>query len=67
MCSMRPKEILVLGDGDAEVLDFLERARSVGPLRVKIGDDVFLVKVTPDSVSPSARAFLTGPKKADGG
>lgn len=56
---MRSKEIVVLGEVDKEVKDFLERARAADGLRVQVGSDVFVVKVSNDSVPQSARDFLT--------
>jgi hypothetical protein len=56
---MPSKGITLLGEGDKEILDFLEKARASDGLRVQIGADVFVVKVHPDSASKSGRDFLT--------
>lgn len=56
--SMRNNEVTVLGEADKEIKDFLEKVRAAGNLLVQIGDDVFEVKVSVDSVSNSARNFL---------
>ena len=56
---MKTTEILDIGADKNELREFLELARDEGPLRVKIGDDVFSVKVSPETVSTSAREFLT--------
>jgi hypothetical protein len=63
---MAPKEIPVLEIENEEVLAFVEQARLHGPLHVKIGSVVYSVKVSLETVSPSARDFLTkGGRKAD--
>lgn len=56
---MRTKEIIELHDTDQDIIDFLERALLSGPLRVKIGDEVRLVKVSSERVNQEARDFLT--------
>ncbi|MGO7689952.1 hypothetical protein ACC696_35650 [Rhizobium ruizarguesonis] len=56
---MPSKEILVLGEGDKEIIDFLEKARAANGLRVKLGKEVFFVKVSAETVSDKGREFLT--------
>ncbi|WP_017965649.1 hypothetical protein [Rhizobium leguminosarum] len=56
---MPSKEILVLGEGDKEIIDFLEKARAANGLRVQLGNDVFSVKISSETVSDEGRAFLT--------
>lgn len=56
---MPSKEILVLGEGDEEIIDFLEKARAANGLRVKRGKEVFFVKVSAETVSDQGREFLT--------
>ncbi|MBB4232192.1 hypothetical protein [Rhizobium mongolense] len=56
---MPSKEIIVIGEQDKEVADFLEKLLAAGTLRVQIGANVFVVRVSPDYVSQSARDFLT--------
>ncbi|UIK01586.1 hypothetical protein LZK82_31130 (plasmid) [Rhizobium leguminosarum] len=56
---MPSKEILVLGEGDKEIIDFLEKVRAVKGLRVQLGNDVFSVKISSETVSDKGRAFLT--------
>ncbi len=56
---MPSKEILVLGEGDKEIIDFLEKVRAASGLRVQLGNDVFSVKISSETVSDKGRAFLT--------
>ncbi|MGO8061414.1 hypothetical protein ACC716_24815 [Rhizobium johnstonii] len=56
---MPSKEILVLGEGDKEIIDFLEKARAANGLRVKLGKEVFFVKVSAETVPDKGREFLT--------
>lgn len=56
---MPSKEILVLGEGDKEIIDFLEKVRAANGLWVQLGNDVFSVKIYSETVSDKGRAFLT--------
>ncbi|TBD84806.1 hypothetical protein [Rhizobium ruizarguesonis] len=56
---MPSKEIFVLGEGDKEIIDFLEKARAANGLRVQLGNDVFSVMISSETVSDKGRAFLT--------
>ncbi|MGO7804891.1 hypothetical protein ACC778_24830 [Rhizobium ruizarguesonis] len=56
---MPSKEIIVIGEEDKEVADFLEKVRAANGLRVQLGDDVFSVKISSETVSDKGRAFLT--------
>ncbi|RWX19243.1 hypothetical protein EHI45_00965 [Rhizobium leguminosarum] len=56
---MPSKEILVLGEGDKEIIDFLEKARAANGLRVQLGKDVFSVKISSETVSDKGREYLT--------
>ena len=56
---MSTKEIVHIGTHEKEIIDFLERVRAAGQLRVKLRDDVLLVKVSSDTVTEKGRAFLT--------
>ncbi|MBY5537711.1 hypothetical protein HFO58_31975 [Rhizobium leguminosarum] len=56
---MPSKEILVLGEGDKEIIDFLEKARAANGLRVQLGKDVFSVKISSETVSNAGREYLT--------
>ncbi len=55
---MPDKEMIELGEDDKAIVDFLERVRVSGPRKVRIGQDVFTVSVSPDTLSQSARDFL---------
>lgn len=61
---MQSNEILLLGEGDKEIIDFLEKARATNGLRVSVGTDVFVVKVTNDTVTQAGREFLTKTDRA---
>ena len=63
---MPRKEILTLGHADKETIDFLEKARAADGLRVRIGTNVYVVRVSTESVSRSGRSFLTQDQKSDG-
>jgi hypothetical protein len=56
---MPSKEIIVIGENDKEVADFLVKLRMAGQLRVQLGNDVFSLKISPETVSDKAREFLT--------
>lgn len=49
----------MLGEGDKEIIDFLEKARAANGLRVQLGNDLFSVKISSETVSHEGRAFLT--------
>jgi hypothetical protein len=56
---MPSKEIIVIGDNDKEVADFLEKLRVAGQLRVQLGPDVFVVRMSAEGISTKGRDFLT--------
>jgi hypothetical protein len=56
---MPSKEIFVLGEGDKEIIDFLEKVRAANGLRVQLGKDVFSVTISSESVSDKGREYLT--------
>ena len=56
---MPSKEIIVIGEQDKEVADFLKRLLAAGQLRVQVGDDLYSVKIFSESVSANGRDFLT--------
>ncbi len=56
---MPSKEIIVIGEGDKEVTDFLEKLRVAGRLHVQLGRDVYSVSISRDAVSDKGREFLT--------
>lgn len=64
---MKTTEILDIGADKNELREFLELARDNGPVRVQIGDAIYTVKVSPDSVSTSAKGFLTKGTKGNNG
>jgi hypothetical protein len=43
---MSSKEILVMGEGDKEIIAFLEKARVANGLWVQLGNCVFSVKIS---------------------
>ncbi|WP_165447975.1 hypothetical protein [Rhizobium leguminosarum] len=49
----------MLGKGDKEIIDFLEKARAANGLRVQLGSDVFSVKISSETVSDKGREYLT--------
>jgi hypothetical protein len=62
---MSSKEIMVIDAKDKEVSDFLEKLRAAGHLRVMLGNEVFSVKISPESVSQKGRNFLTKGGRVD--
>ncbi|WP_037094254.1 hypothetical protein [Rhizobium leguminosarum] len=56
---MPSREIILIGEQDKEVADFLEKARASGSLRVLVGGEVLVVKVSSERVSLKGRDFLT--------
>jgi hypothetical protein len=62
---MRPKAIVKLNDDDKEISAFLERVLASGPVRVQVGDETYLVKVSSEKVSRGGRDFLTKHQSQD--
>ncbi|MCA2434869.1 hypothetical protein HFN06_25880 [Rhizobium leguminosarum] len=56
---MLPKEITVLGEDDKEIIDFLEKVRLANGVRVQVGSDVLIVKVSNEKITQSGRDYLT--------
>jgi hypothetical protein len=56
---MPSKEITVVGEHDKEVADFLEKLRAAGQLRVRLGTEIFVVKMAAETLSAEGRDFLT--------
>lgn len=56
---MPPKEIFIIGEKDQQVAEFLEQLRAAGHLRVRLGENIYSLSMSRETVSQKGRDFLT--------
>lgn len=56
---MPPKETIIVGDHEKEIIDFLDRLRSNQELLVHVGTESFVLKIARATVSQKGRDILT--------
>lgn len=55
---MKSKELITVGVGDQEILDFLKRIRDLGSVVVQVGSDRFVIDIRRESITDEGRNFL---------
>ncbi|MBB4349431.1 prefoldin subunit 5 [Rhizobium cellulosilyticum] len=64
---MPPKETIIIGDHEKEVIDFLERLRSNKEMLVQLGSENYVLAMTRAKITKKGREVLTsgGPDHSD--